>query len=80
MLKSSDGFFSYIYPTVDSLDELTVTTSAGSAIPAAGPAQIKFTTKERSNQFHGGGFYQRRQTVGTPTTISIINKTCRATS
>ena len=26
MLKSSDGFFSYIYPTVDSLDELTVTT------------------------------------------------------
>src|SRR5712692_6818520 len=31
LLKSSDGFFSYIYPTVDALDELTVTTSAGGA-------------------------------------------------
>ncbi len=63
MLKSSDGFFSYVYPTVDSLDELTVSTSAGSADSSGqGAAQIKFTTKSGSNQFHGGGFYQRRQT------------------
>ncbi|MCU1238557.1 MAG: hypothetical protein JWP63_6524, partial [Candidatus Solibacter sp.] len=63
MLKSSDGFFSYVYPTVDSLDELTVSTSAGSADSTGqGAAQIKFTTKSGSNQFHGGGFYQRRQT------------------
>jgi len=41
MLKSSDGFFSYIYPTVDALDELTVTTSAGSADASGqGAAQI----------------------------------------
>ncbi|MBZ5726060.1 MAG: carboxypeptidase-like regulatory domain-containing protein [Acidobacteriia bacterium] len=63
MLKSSDGFFSYIYPTVDALDELTVTTSAGSAdMSGQGAAQIKFVTKSGTNQFHGGGFYQRRQT------------------
>ncbi|MBS1859375.1 MAG: carboxypeptidase regulatory-like domain-containing protein [Acidobacteria bacterium] len=63
MLKSSDGFFSYIYPSVDSLDELTVSTSAGSAdATGQGAAQIKFVTKSGSNQFHGGGFYQRRQT------------------
>src|SRR5262245_16570747 len=63
MLKSSDGFFSYVYPSVDSLDELTVTTSAGSADASGqGAAQIKFTTKSGSNNFHGGGFYQRRQT------------------
>jgi len=63
MLKSSDGFFSYIYPSVDSLDELTVTTSAGSADSSGqGAAQIKFTTKSGTNQFHGGGFYERRQT------------------
>ena len=63
MLKSSDGFFSYVYPTVDALDELTVTTSAGSADASGqGAAQIKFTTKSGSNAFHGGGFYQRRQT------------------
>src|SRR5262245_36079809 len=63
LIKSSDGFFSFIYPSVDSLDELTVTTSAGSADSSGqGAAQIKFTTKSGSNQFHGGGFYQRRQT------------------
>ncbi|MBZ5583167.1 MAG: carboxypeptidase-like regulatory domain-containing protein [Acidobacteriia bacterium] len=63
MLKSSDGFFSYIYPSVDSLDELTVTTSAGSADASGqGAAQIKFVTKGGTNEWHGGGFYQRRQT------------------
>lgn len=63
LLKSSDGFFSYIYPTVDSLDELTVSTSAGGADSSGqGAAQIKFVTKSGTNEFHGGGFYQRRQT------------------
>ncbi|HXK06726.1 MAG TPA: TonB-dependent receptor [Verrucomicrobiae bacterium] len=63
MLKSSDGFFSYVYPSVDALDELTVTTSAGSADSAGqGAANIKFTTKSGSNQFHGGAFYQVRNT------------------
>src|SRR5690349_3838277 len=64
MLKSSDGFFSYIYPSVDSLDELTVSTSAGSADSSGqGAAQIKFTTKSGGNQFRGGGFYQLRNTA-----------------
>src|SRR5262245_6069856 len=64
MLKSSDGFFSYIYPSVDALDELTVTTSAASADSSGqGAAQIKFTTKSGSNTFHGGGFYQVRNTA-----------------
>jgi hypothetical protein len=63
MLKSSDGFFSYIYPSVDALDELTVTSSASSADASGqGAAQIKFVTKSGGNQFHGGGFYQKRQT------------------
>src|SRR6185369_3366694 len=49
--------------TVDSLDELTVSTSAGGADASGqGAAQIKFVTKSGTNQFHGGGFYQRRQT------------------
>jgi hypothetical protein len=64
MLKSSDGFFSYIYPSVDSLDELTVSTSAGSADSSGqGAAQIKFTTKSGSNSFKGGAFYQLRNTA-----------------
>jgi hypothetical protein len=63
LLKSSDGFFSYVYPSVDALDELTVTTSAASADSSGqGAAQIKFTTKSGSNQYHGGAFYQVRNT------------------
>src|SRR5260370_289020 len=64
LLKSSDGFFSYIYPSVDALDELTVSTSAGSADSSGqGAAQIKFTTKSGSNSFKGGAFYQVRNTA-----------------
>jgi hypothetical protein len=62
-LKSSDGFFSYIMPSVDSLEEVTLTTSAaGSDSTGQGAAQIKFVTKSGTNQFHGGGFYQFRNT------------------
>ncbi len=42
-LKSSDGFFSYIMPSVDSLEEVTLSTSAGwSRFDCAGrrPAQV----------------------------------------
>jgi Carboxypeptidase regulatory-like domain len=60
-LKSSDGFFSYIMPSVDSLEEVTLTTSAaGADSTAQGAAQIKFVTKSGTNQFHGGAFYQIR--------------------
>ena len=62
-LKSSDGFFSYIMPSIDSLEEVTLTTSAaGADSTAQGAAQIKFITKSGTNQFHGGGFYQARNT------------------
>ena len=62
-LKSSDGFFSYIMPSIDSLEEVTLTTSAaGADSTAQGAAQIKFVTKSGTNQFHGGGFYQARNT------------------
>ena len=67
MLKSSDGFFSYIYPTVDSLDELARRrlNSPPRAVPTNSMAAV----------FTSGG---RR--VGTPTTISIISRACRAIS
>ena len=46
MLKSSDGFFSYIMPSVDSLEEVTLTNSAaGVDATSQGGAQIKFVTK-----------------------------------
>src|SRR5271165_5382450 len=64
MLKSSDGFFSYIMPSVDALEEVTLSTSAaGVDSTSQGGAQIKFVTKSGTNQFHGGGFYQVRNTA-----------------
>ena len=63
MLKSSDGFFSYIMPSVDAIEEVTMTTSAGGVDSTSqGGAQIKFVTRSGTNAFHGGGFYQGRNT------------------
>ncbi|HLK65541.1 MAG TPA: carboxypeptidase regulatory-like domain-containing protein [Bryobacteraceae bacterium] len=62
-LKSSDGYFSYIMPSVDALEEVTLTTSAaGVDSTAQGGAQIKFVTRSGTNSFHGGGFWQDRNT------------------
>jgi hypothetical protein len=62
-LKSSDGFFSYIMPSVDAIEEVTLTTSAGGVDSTSqGGAQIKFVTKSGTNSFHGGTFYQGRNT------------------
>jgi hypothetical protein len=63
-LKSSDGYFSYIYPSVDALEEVTMETSAaGVDSTSQGGAQIKFVTKSGTNNIHGGGFWQVRNTV-----------------
>jgi len=61
MLKSSDGFFSYVYEPVDAVDEVTVSSSAsGVDSTGQGAGQIKFVTRSGSNQFHGGVFWQVR--------------------
>ncbi len=62
-LKSSDGFFSYIMPSVDTLEEATLSTSAGGVDSTAqGGAQLKFVTRGGTNQFHGGAVWQTRNT------------------
>jgi len=62
-LKSSDGFFSYIMPSVDSLEEVTISTSAGGVDSTSqGGAQLKFVTKSGTNSYHGGVFWQHRNT------------------
>lgn len=62
-LKSSDGFFSYIMPSVDSLEEVTLSTSAGGVDSTSqGGAQLKFVTKSGTNSWHGGVFWQHRNT------------------
>jgi hypothetical protein len=85
-LKSSDGYFSYIFPSVDSLEEVTLETSAaGVDSTSQGGAQIKFVTKSGTNQYHGGVFWQDRNTafnanyyfnnnVGLPRDIIKLNQ------
>ncbi len=62
-LKSSDGYFSYIYPSVDALEEVTMQTSAaGVDSTSQGGAQVKFVTRSGTNKWKGGVFWQNRNT------------------
>lgn len=62
--RSSNGFFTYIPITQDSIEEVTLTTSAaGADATGEGAAQIKFVTKSGTNEFHGGVFEQIRNTA-----------------
>ena len=61
LLKSSDGFFTYIRPRTDAVSEVTVSTSnPGAESSGEGAFQIKFVTQSGGNQYHGGGYYYYR--------------------
>lgn len=60
-LRSSDGFFTYIRPRIDAIEEVRVTTAGQSAESAAGGAvQINFVTKGGTNEYHGGAWWYHR--------------------
>ena len=61
LLKSNDGFFTYIRPRTDAVSEVTVSTSnPGSESSAEGAVQIKFVTQGGSNEYHGGLYWYHR--------------------
>jgi hypothetical protein len=61
LLRSDDGFFASIQPRQDAIEEVTViTAAAGAESLGEGAAQIKFVTKAGTNEFHGGAFWQHR--------------------
>jgi hypothetical protein len=60
-LKSSDGFFTYIQPRTDAIQEVTISTSTpGAESSAEGAVQIKFVTQAGGNEYHGGGYWYHR--------------------
>ncbi|HEV2665447.1 MAG TPA: carboxypeptidase regulatory-like domain-containing protein, partial [Blastocatellia bacterium] len=60
-LKSTDGFFTSTQPKSDAVEEVTISTATPGAESAGGGAvQIRFVTKQGSNEFHGGLFWQHR--------------------
>ncbi|MGH9842101.1 MAG: carboxypeptidase regulatory-like domain-containing protein [Blastocatellia bacterium] len=61
ILKSSDGFFTYIRPRLDAIDEVTVSTATPGAESAGeGAVQIKFVTRSGTNEYHGSLYEYHR--------------------
>jgi hypothetical protein len=59
--KTGDGFFSYISPRLDAIEEVTVSTATPGAESAGqGAIQIKFNTRQGGNDFHGGVYEYHR--------------------
>ncbi|HEX8292195.1 MAG TPA: carboxypeptidase-like regulatory domain-containing protein [Pyrinomonadaceae bacterium] len=64
LLKSSDGFFTSTQLKADAISELSVTTGTQGADSSAGGAiLVAGRTKSGTNQIHGGGFWQHRNTA-----------------
>ena len=61
LLKASDGFFTFIRPRIDAIDEVTVSTS-NPGVDSSGDsaAQVKFVTRRGTNDYHGGLYWQHR--------------------
>ncbi|MBC7901241.1 MAG: TonB-dependent receptor, partial [Saprospiraceae bacterium] len=60
-LKSSDGFFTFVRPRIDAIDEVTVSTaSPGAESSGDGAVQIRFVTRRGTNDYNGSGFWQHR--------------------
>lgn len=61
ILKSSDGFFTYVRPRIDAVDEVTVSTSnPGAESAGEGAVQIKFVTRSGTNDLHGSVYEYHR--------------------
>lgn len=60
-LKSSDGFFTYIRPRIDAVDEVTLSTATpGAESSGEGAVQIKFVTRSGNNDYHGSLYEYHR--------------------
>jgi hypothetical protein len=61
-VRSSDGYFTYVRPRVDAIEEVTVSTaSPGAESSGDGAVQIKFVTKRGNNAYHGGSIFSTPQ-------------------
>src|SRR5262245_6040472 len=62
--KTGDGLFVRVAPTLDSIEEVTVSTSNPEAVGGAlGAVQVKFVTKSGGNEFHGSLYEYHRNTA-----------------
>jgi len=59
--KSNDGFFTFVRPRIDAIEEVTLS----SAVPGAessgdGAVQIKFSTRGGGSEYHGSGYWYQQ--------------------
>src|SRR5262245_21401578 len=68
-LKTSDGYYARLTPTLDSVEEVTVTTAGNTAdATGQGGVQIKFVTKSGSNNWIGTAYeYLRHDALNANT-------------
>lgn len=61
LLRSSDGYFTYVRPRLDAIEEVNVSTAnPGSESGGDGAVQVKFVTKRGNNDYAGSAFWQHR--------------------
>ncbi|MER3430221.1 MAG: hypothetical protein C4324_04105 [Blastocatellia bacterium] len=61
LLRSSDGYFTYVRPRVDAIEEVTVSTAnPGAETGGDGAVQIRFVTRRGTNDYKGSVFWQHR--------------------
>ena len=64
LLRSSDGYFTYVRPRIDAIEEVTVSTAnPGAESGGDGAVQIRFVTRRGTNDYRGGLFWQHRNTA-----------------
>ncbi len=74
LLKSDDGFFTYIRPRIDAMEEVTVSTATpGAESSSEGAVAIKFVTKQGTNAYHGG-VYEYYRSPGLNANTWFINR------
>ncbi|MFN0124913.1 MAG: TonB-dependent receptor [Blastocatellia bacterium] len=62
--KTTDGLFVRVAPSLDSIEEVTVSTATPEAVGGAmGAVQVKFVTRQGGNEFHGSLYEYHRNTA-----------------
>ena len=61
LIKSGDGFFTYVRPRIDAISEVSVSTATpGAEASGAGAVQIRFTTRSGTNDLNGSLYWYHR--------------------
>jgi hypothetical protein len=63
VLRSSDGFFTFVRPRVDAIEEVSISTAnSGAQDTGDGAVQVKFVTRRGTNDYRGSLYSQVRNT------------------